>query len=222
MQKIVFSPSILSADFSKIAEELREIENAGISWVHLDVMDGLFVPNITFGPPVIKSFRKASTLFFDTHLMIAEPTRYIKDFADAGADLITIHREATSDIFKSIEMIKENDCKVGISFNPSTPIDGVEEYLNQIDLILLMSVNPGFGGQSFIDITHKIKKLSELKTQYNPNLLIQVDGGININTAKMVVDSGADVLVAGSAIFGQPDRKAAIHLLEKAIGDIGE
>ncbi len=217
MKEIIFSPSLLSADFSKIADELEDIENAGIKWVHLDVMDGLFVPNITFGPPVIKSLRNKSKLFFDTHLMIAEPTRYIKNFAEAGADLITIHKEATYNIPEAIKLIKENGCKVGISFNPSTPLDGIEEYIKDIDLVLLMSVNPGFGGQSFIDITHKIKKLSDLKSQLHPDLLIEVDGGINTNTAALVTNSGADVLVAGSAIFGKPDRQLAIDNLKKSL-----
>lgn len=207
---VIIAPSLLSADFANLENELKEVEKAGVPWIHLDVMDGLFVPNITFGPPIIKALRKHSTLFFDCHLMIAEPGRYLKNFADAGADLITVHEEATRDVAQTLCDIKALGCQAGLSINPSTPLSAIAPYVDQADLLLLMSVNPGFGGQSFIDISYKVKACRELVKNANSKAKIQVDGGINTETAKLVVDAGADVLVAGSAVFGKPNRAQAV------------
>ena len=202
MKKIQISPSILSADFSNLEKDIKKLETAGADMIHVDVMDGHFVPNITIGPPVIKALRGKTSLPFDVHLMISPVHKYIKDFANAGADIITIHPEATPNLQESIDEIKSFKKKVGISLNPDTKIDIVEDYLNKVDLILIMSVYPGFGGQKFIsDVLEKIRSLKNLKDKKKLNFDIEVDGGINFSNFKSVIDAGANVLVSGTKIF---------------------
>ena len=202
MKKIQISPSILSADFSNLEKDIKKLETAGADMIHVDVMDGHFVPNITIGPPVIKALRRKTSLPFDVHLMISPVHKYIKDFANAGADIITIHPEATPNLQESIDELRSFKKKVGISLNPDTKIDIVEDYLDKVDLILIMSVYPGFGGQKFIsDVLEKIKSLKNLKDKKKLNFDIEVDGGINFSNFKSVIDAGANILVSGTTIF---------------------
>ena len=202
MKKIKISPSILSADFSKLSSEIKKLEEGGADMIHVDVMDGHFVPNLTIGPPVIKSLRSHTSLPFDVHLMISPVHKYIKNFSDAGADIITIHPEATDNLIDSINHIKNLKKKAGVSLNPNTKISTVEKYLDKIDLILIMSVYPGFGGQKFIpEVVSKIKMLSEIKKNKNLNFDIEVDGGINFENSKSVIEAGANILVSGTTIF---------------------
>ena len=202
MKKIKISPSILSADFSQLGKEIKKLEDGGADLIHVDVMDGHFVPNLTIGPPVIKTLRKYTKLPFDVHLMISPVHKYIKNFADAGSDIITIHPEATEDLKESISLIKELNKKVGISLNQNTEINVIESQLNNIDLVLIMSVFPGFGGQKFIPETiKKIKDLKEIKDKNNYSFDIEVDGGINFSNSKDVVNAGANILVSGTTIF---------------------
>ena len=202
MKKIQISPSILSADFSQLGKEIKKLEEGGADLIHVDVMDGHFVPNLTIGPPVIKALRNYTNLPFDVHLMISPVHKYIKNFAEAGSDIITIHPEATENLNQSIYLIKELKKKVGVSLNPNTKINIIETELNNIDLVLIMSVFPGFGGQKFIPETiNKIKELKEIKEKKNYTFDIEVDGGINFSNSKDVINAGANILVSGTTIF---------------------
>lgn len=206
---VKIAPSLLSANFANLEDEIKKIENGGADYVHLDVMDGIFVPNITFGPPVIKKLRAVTKLPFDVHLMIDRPERYIKDFVDAGADIITVHEEATIHLHRTIQEIKSYGKKAGVSLNPSTPLDNIEYILDDLDLILIMTVNPGFGGQSFIkSMEEKIKRLRNIINERNLNVILQVDGGVKLDNAKKILECGADLLVVGSDIFGANDVEA--------------
>jgi ribulose-phosphate 3-epimerase len=208
---VKIAPSILSADFANLGRSIELIEKAGADMLHIDVMDGHFVPNITLGPDVVKAIRKGSGLFFDVHLMISNPDQYIPQFAKAGADLICVHWEATTHLHRTIQLIKEEGKQAAVALNPATPVSLLENILPDLDLVLIMSVNPGFGGQSFISSTYlKLEQLKELSQRTNPNLEIQVDGGVNLENARQIADKGATVLVAGSAIFGQPDPGKAV------------
>ena len=202
MKKIQISPSILSADFRQLGNEIKRLEEGGADMIHIDVMDGHFVPNLTMGPPVIRALRQHTKLLFDVHLMISPVHKYIQDYADAGADIITIHPEATENLKNSIQHIRSLNKKVGVSLNPKTRIDLIADLLNEIDLVLIMSVNPGFGGQKFMpEVLDKIKKLKKIKDQKNLNFDIEIDGGINFDNNKLAIEAGANILVSGTTIF---------------------
>ena len=217
MKNIQISPSILSADFSQLAAEIKRLEKGGADMIHVDVMDGHFVPNLTIGPTVIQSLRKHSSLKFDVHLMISPVHKYIESYANAGADIITIHPEATDNLENSILKIKELNKKVGVSLNPKSKIDLILNLLDKIDLVLIMSVNPGFGGQKFMpEVLDKIKKLKKIQTEKNIDFDIEIDGGINFNNCKSAIDAGANILVSGTTIFksNDGDIKKNINLLK--------
>lgn len=218
MSGVVLSPSLLSADFSRLAEELAALENAGVIWLHLDVMDGCFVPNITFGAPLIKSIRKNCNLFFDVHLMVEEPGRYLEDFAAAGSDLLVIHQEASRHPQRDLQKIHDLGLRAGISLNPGTSLDTIRWLAQDMDLLLLMSVNPGFSGQKFIP--RAIEKIAEARRLLDEcgfaSVAIEVDGGVNTENASVLVKAGADILVSGSAFFAQDEYGAALKAFKAA------
>ena len=209
------SPSILSADFSKLGEQINLLDEAGAQYVHIDVMDGMFVPSISFGLPVIKSIRSCTDRIFDVHLMIEEPARYINEFAEAGADIITVHAEACKHLDRTVEMIKEKELIAGVALNPSTPLSAIEYVLPKVDMVLIMTVNPGFGGQQFIPYTlQKIKDLKDMLKKTGNKADIEVDGGIKTDNVRQVLEAGANIIVAGSAVFGGDIGKNVNDFLE--------
>ena len=217
MKKIQISPSILSADFSQLGNEIKRLEEGGADMIHVDVMDGHFVPNLTIGPPVIKALRKKCSIKFDVHLMISPVHKYIEAYSDAGADIITIHPEATDNLEESILKIKSLNKKVGVSLNPETKIDLIIDYLEKIDLVLIMSVNPGFGGQKFMpEVLEKIRKLKKIQSENHLNFDIEIDGGINFDNCQSAIEAGANILVSGTTVFksNNGDIKKNINLLK--------
>jgi ribulose-phosphate 3-epimerase len=217
MKKIQISPSILSADFSQLGNEIKRLEEGGADMIHVDVMDGHFVPNLTIGPPVIKALRKQCSIKFDVHLMISPVHKYIEAYADAGADIITIHPEATENLEESISKIKSLNKKVGVSLNPESKLDLITNYLEKIDLVLIMSVNPGFGGQKFMpEVLDKVKQLKEIKSKKTMNFDIEIDGGINFDNCQSAIEAGANILVSGTTVFksNNGDIKKNINLLK--------
>ena len=217
MKKIQISPSILSADFSQLGNEIKKLEDGGADMIHVDVMDGHFVPNLTIGPPVIKALKKQSSMLFDVHLMISPVHKYIEAYSEAGADIITIHPEATDDLQSSISKIKSLNKKVGVSLNPETKIDVIMNYLEQINLVLIMSVNPGFGGQKFMpEVLIKVKALKKIQEEKGLDFDIEIDGGINFENSKIAIEAGANILVSGTTIFksNNGDIKKNIELLK--------
>lgn len=217
--KYELSPSLLSANFNNLKADLDEIVKAGCRYIHLDVMDGMYVPNISFGIPVIKSLRKYNDLIFDTHLMVEEPIRYVKDFADAGVDILTVHVEACKHLDRTIEAIKEHGMKVGVTLNPSTSLSTIEYILEKIDMVLIMSVNPGYGNQKYIEYcTDKIRKLRDMIDSRGLEVDIEVDGGVKLDNLKKVLDAGANIVVAGSAVFGENTYENAKKFNEVLLG----
>lgn len=211
---VKIAPSILSANFAKLGEEIRDVEQGGADYIHIDVMDGHFVPNMTIGPLVVEAIRPITKLPLDVHLMIEHPDRYIRAFAKAGADYLSVHVEACPHLHRTIHFIKECGVKAGVVLNPHTPVSMIEHIIDDVDLVLLMTVNPGFGGQKFIhSVLPKIQRVAQLAKERNLSIEIEVDGGVNAETARLCIDAGANVLVAGSAIYGETDRTAAIRAI---------
>ena len=216
----IIAPSILSADFSVLGEEIAAVEAAGADWIHIDVMDGHFVPNITMGPGVVKSLRKMTVLPFDVHLMVENPEQYIQPFAEAGSDRITVHMEASIHLHRTVSQIKELGLKAGVSLNPATPLSFVESILTDIDLLLIMTVNPGFGGQQFIQtMLSKIRQARELIDRFAPAVLLEVDGGVTLTNMPAILKAGADVLVAGASIFGSGNYRDTIGKMKASMSE---
>lgn len=217
MSDHIVAPSILAADFANLQRDVEMLNQSRGDWMHVDVMDGRFVPNISFGFPVLKAVKQYAKKFLDVHLMIVEPDKYIKEFVSAGADSITVHFEACPNLHRTIQVIKELGCKASVALNPHTTVASLEDIIQDLDMVLIMSVNPGFGGQKFIQNTYKkLADIKALKRRYNPQLLIEVDGGVDINNAAKLVEAGANVLVAGSSVFSSADPLAAIAALKQA------
>ncbi|MBU3153847.1 ribulose-phosphate 3-epimerase [Clostridium estertheticum] len=215
---IKIAPSILSADFSRLGEHIKQLDECGADMIHIDVMDGMFVPNISFGTPIIKSIRKLTRIPFDVHLMIEEPSRYVEEFVHSGADIITVHYETDRHIDRTINYIKSLGVKVGVALNPATPVSLIKHLISNVDMVLIMTVNPGFGGQKFIEYcSDKVKEVRELSNIYNKDIMIQVDGGIDESNIHGVVSSGANVIVAGSAVFKNDDIEKNIKKLRAGI-----
>ena len=213
----LLAPSLLSADFVRLAEEIARVEAAGADWLHLDIMDGHFVPNLTFGPPVVAAIRKISKLPLDVHLMVSNPTALVEQFAEAGADYLTVHVETEPHLHRLVNRIRELGVKPAVTLNPATSVDSLDEILSEVDMVLVMSVNPGFGGQKFIPASlDKIRRLRQKLKRLDRQVLIEVDGGVNQETAPQLIEAGVDVLVAGSAVFGSADMKATIAALKQA------
>lgn len=213
----IIAPSILSADFLHLGKDIEMINNSEAQWIHIDVMDGVFVPNISFGIPILKAVRKATTKILDVHLMIVQPERYFEAFRDAGADILTFHHEASVHLHRSVAQVKELGMKAGVVLNPHTPVNVLSEILPELDLVLIMSVNPGFGGQKFIENTYqKIKTLKQMILACGKNILIEVDGGVDLNNASKLLQSGADILVAGNTVFSSTHPKETIAKLIEA------
>jgi len=217
LKEIIIAPSILSADFADLKNEIKKVENAGAKWLHIDVMDGKFVPNITIGIPVVKSIRKITNMVLDVHLMIVEPIKYVKDFADAGSDYITVHIEACKDnAEETINAITHENVKAGISIKPQTPVNEIEPLLKKVDLVQIMTVEPGFGGQQFMeDCLHKAREIHDYAEKYGFNFHIETDGGINSQTAKLAINAGVNVLVAGSYVYNAINIEEAIKSLKE-------
>ncbi len=214
---IKIAPSILASDFARLGEEVKDVEAAGADYIHVDVMDGHFVPNITIGAPIVRALRPVTSLPLDVHLMIENPDQYIEEFAEAGADILTVHAEACPHLHRTIQLIKSKGVKAGVVINPATPVDSIKHVIEDVDLVLLMTVNPGFGGQAFIErVLAKITETKQLADSLGVDPEIEVDGGVNAETARACIEAGATVLVAGSAIYNQPDRKAAIDQIRQS------